>query len=444
MYRFIETELVTWKNQLNHLPLLLRGARQVGKTYIVEKFGKQHFDSMITLNLEYQPEYQACFQSLNPHQIIDAIALISGQPIIPGQTLLFIDEIQEHAPAIQSLRYFKEKMPELHVIGAGSLLEFVLNDADFRMPVGRVQFIYLRPLSFLEFLMALKQQQLVAYLNKVTLTDSIPLPVHTQLLYYVRQYMVLGGMPAVIQSFIDSGDTLACQRIQSSLLATYQNDFGKYTSRENYKYLQKVFAKAPGLIGTQVKYVDIDPETRSRELKVAIDHLKCAGLIFLIYSTQANGLPLNVSMNEKRYKLLFLDVGLAKRACHIDINVLLKEDLMLINRGMLAEQYVGQELLCSSDFFEESELFFWHKEKLGSQAEVDYVITLGSHIVPLEVKAGKTGRLKSLQIFLQERQSPLGIRVSELPLSLDGKILSIPFYLLSQIERLYAAVLKQS
>lgn len=443
MKRNIEKKLLSWKEQKNRLPLLIRGARQVGKTYLVEKFGRTHFKSLIAINFELQPEFCRCFDNLHPQHIINMINLLTNQTIIPGETLLFLDEIQDCPNAIKALRYFKEKLPALHVIGAGSLLEFTLNDASFRMPVGRVQFLYLRPLSFQEFLNATGHSQLQQYLTHLTLTDPIAAPIHKQLLKLVREYIVLGGMPAVLQEYINSEDFAACQAIQSSLLQTYRHDFGKYASKTHHKYLQRLFEKAPGLVAQHFKYVSVDPEMRSRDIKSALEMLQYAGLIHFVYATTASGIPLRSLINTKKFKLLFLDVGLIKRATKLEAELLMQNNLLLINRGLIAEQLVGQELLAYSDHFDDGELYFWSREQKSSTAEVDFVITIGPHIYPIEVKSGTTGHLKSLKLFMDEKSAAVGIRISQHPLSFHEKILSVPLYLIGELPRLVNRVQEQ-
>ena len=436
MQRQIEKELLAWKKTIHRLPLLLRGARQVGKTFIIERFGQKYFDSFININFELMPELIDCFENLDPKNIIEKLALFIKQPITPGKTLLFLDEIQECPKAIQSLRYFKENLPELHVIGAGSLLEFILNDADFRMPVGRVQFIYLNPLSFKEFLMANQQSAIINYLENITLKDIIPDNIHQKLLTLTRRYFALGGMPAVVQQYVENPTILSVSHTQTALLSTYRNDFGKYASRAQHKYLQELFIKAPGLIGKEFKFSHIDREMRSRDLKIALENLYNAGLIHPVYSTTASGLPFETTMNEKKIKLLFLDIGLASRGLHLNPKLFMKEDLLLLNEGALAEQFVGQEWLAYTDPFEEVQLFFWSRDKKGSQAEIDYVIHVDGHIIPIEVKAGKTGRLRSLRLFMDEKKSRLGVHISQSEFGYRNNILSLPLYLISELARL--------
>lgn len=438
--RQIINELKAWAEAAQHLPLLLRGARQVGKTFVVEQFAKSHFQQFININFELEPEYGDCFQSLKPTDIINAIQAVRRQKISAGTSLIFLDEIQNCPRAIMALRYFKEQMPHLHVIGAGSLLEFALNDEDFSMPVGRVQFIYLKPLSFQEFLQAQHFDDLLSAVKNCTLAKPLPIALHQKLLTLTHEYLITGGMPAAIQAYLETQDFLQTQRMQTVIMSTYRNDFGKYAQLTQHKYLQKIFSQAPGLIGQHIKYSKIDPDMRSRDLKQAIEDLTKAGIIQPIIATTARGLPLSALVNEKKFKLLFLDVGLVNRSVGIAINELLNQNILLINQGTISEQLVGQELLAYRDCYEEAQLHFWHRDTRGSLAEVDYVINLHSQIIPIEVKSGSTGRLKSLQTMMTEKKLPLGIRISSLPLQSDGHVLSIPFYLIGELKRLVANI----
>lgn len=436
MKRDLEKDLIHWKENPRRMPLLLRGARQVGKSYLVEQFGQQYFDTFVVVNFEEYPEYKACFNSLHPKEIIATLELVTGKSIHPGKTLLFLDEIQECPNAITALRYFKEKMADLHVIGAGSLLEFVLHDENFRMPVGRVQFMYLRPLSFGEFLDATGNDKLRKYLNNVHITDVIDNVVHNRLLNLLREYFALGGMPAVVAEYLQSKSLLNCQEIQTSLLKTFRADFGKYSGRTPHEHLQTIFSKAPGLVGQWLKYTTLDPDTATVTLKRALQKLCDAGLIILVYATSGAGLPFISHANEKKCKFLFVDIGLVKRACNLGLELLYKEDLMLLHDGMMAEQFVGQELLAYLQKDDLNGLYAWKREEKSSSAEVDFLIAVDTQIIPIEVKAGAIGSLRSLKIFLSERTLPLGVRISEAPLSLQDKVFSLPLYMIHELERL--------
>lgn len=436
MKRALEENLIAWKNQRNRKPLILRGARQVGKTFLIEHQLKNEFKSFVKIDFEQTKEAAQCFDTLIPDQIIKKLEVLSGTPIIPGQTLLFLDEIQICPQAIMSLRYFKEQLPILHIIGAGSLLEFTLNDESFSMPVGRVEYLFLKPLSFTEFLMATGNDLILDRLSHCTLTNPPDNILHRKSLELVREYMILGGMPAVIAEYNESNSWLNSQREQSTILNTYRDDFSKYAKNTQLKYLHSLYDKTPGLIGEHFQYTKIDPHADPRQLRIALEKLSHAGLIYPVYAVSASGLPLLLTKNEKKFKLYFLDIGLIHRAMRLDLEQLLQEDLMLLNRGSLAEQFVAQEFLAYSDCHEPRQLCYWMREKKGSSAEVDFVIQENKLIVPVEVKAGTTGHLRSLHLFIEEKKTPVAVRISQYPLNFQEGILSVPLYLIKEIPRL--------
>ena len=436
MRRNIEKDLVEWKNQGDCNPLIIRGARQVGKTYLIENFGKKYFTNFVTVNFEYQPRLKMVFNSLNPMDILNRLELIFKTEIVPGESLLFLDEIQECPAAILALRYFKEKLPNLHVIGAGSLLEFILNSPDFRMPVGRVSFLHLYPFSFGEFLEACGNSRLRDYLANINLADKIDPVIHDECLQLLKQYCFLGGMPAVLKSYIKNKNFLKSQNILSTIIEGYRNDFGKYSKRTNYTLLQHLFEKVPQLVGERFKYAKVSHEARSREIKHALKLLNQAGLVTHIYASSGSGLPLGALINERKFKILFLDVGLLQRACGLDEETFLQDDLLKINAGAVAEQFVGQEIISQGNPYQKKSLFFWVRDKKYSEAEVDFLFATSNQIFPIEVKSGKTGTLKSLRTFINDNNLPFGIRVSESPLSLYGKVLAVPLYMVEQLPRL--------
>ncbi|MBI5399295.1 ATP-binding protein [Candidatus Saganbacteria bacterium] len=436
MKRNLEKELIKWKNQGERYPLIIRGARQVGKSYLIEQFGKENFKQLVTINFELQPNLKQCFNSLEPREIINKLQMQLSLSINEENTLLFLDEIQECPQAITALRYFREKTPKLAVISAGSLLEFTLNSKEFKMPVGRIHFLYLDPLSFEEFLEAAGHGQLCNYLTSLNITDATDEGAHNKLLELVRRYMLLGGMPAVLREYQNNNDLSECQNIQNSLIQTYRSDFGKYSNRAQHKHLLKVMDTAPRLVGKKIKYSEIDSESKSRELKNAIELLSLSGIIKPIYHTKASGLPLGAEITEKIFRLNFLDVGLMQNICGLSAQIAVEQDIMQINSGSIAEQFVGQELIAYDDKHKPSQLFFWIREKKSSMAEIDYVIHIDSDILPVEVKAGKAGKLKSLRLFMVEKGSRLGIRISQEKLSYFDGILSVPLYMIGHLTRL--------
>lgn len=427
MKRFFTDTLVKWKENPARTPLIVRGARQVGKTYSIQAFGAESFKSLVSINFESAPIYKACFEVLEPCSIVNQIELITRQRIVPGETLLFLDEIQQCPKALQSLRYFKENMPELHVIAAGSLIEFAINEEDFSFPVGRVQFAKLYPLSFEEYLLARGDISLQKALATFDCKNPPPISVHSRLLERIHEYFFVGGMPASVLALLNTDSLLEVQYAQKALWESFESDFGKYAQKSQCRYLKKVFENIPRLIGTHVKYSRIDPElpNPARDMKQAIELLRRAGLLQPISATSAGGLPLLTGLKEGIFKLLFLDIGLVSQVMGLDIR---NPGLMA---GPLAEQFVGQELLAAADPVLDTRLFFWMRE--SGVSEVDYLLAHGGAVYPIEVKAGKAGKLKSLHIFMQEKKAPIGVKISQEPLGWDGNVISIPFYLTSHL-----------
>jgi len=445
MWRRIEQDLLAWKGSKKQLPIILRGARQVGKSYTIEKFGKESFSNIVVANFEFNSRLSSAFNTLDPVEIVGKLEAFTKSTIRPQETLLFLDEIQLCPQAILALRYFKEKMPDLHVIAAGFLLELVLNakELDFSFPVGRIQFMYLKPLSFQEFLVNLGEEKLIEFLKKSTLKNPLDPVFHERLIELIRQYLLVGGMPFVVDNFIEKKSYVEARQLQNSVLQTYYTDFGKYAKKTIHKHLQELFDKIPLLAGQQFKYASVIPDIRAREIKVALEQLKWMGIIHKVFSNNASGIPLKSQKKEDKFKINFLDVGLLQCANGLDYETVLNDNILQINSGAVAEQFVGQELLAYSDFYEQQELYFWEREKRTSTAEVDYVVQCGRHIIPIKVKAGKTGRLRSLQQFMEEKKSPFGVRISQNPLSFEHNILSIPLYMISELSRLVGEILSK-
>ncbi|MBN1166347.1 MAG: ATP-binding protein [Methanospirillaceae archaeon] len=432
MERTVTSQLQAWRKS-HRSPLLVRGARQVGKSYVIEKFGREEFRNMITINFDLHPEYKLVFDSPDPGFIITQIELLQKVQITKD-TLIFLDEIQECPAAIQSLRYFKELHPDLFIIGAGSLLEFAFA-REMKVPVGRIQFLNIWPLTFYEFLMAYGEEKIIKHLQTIGLRNPISEPVHQKLTSLLSIYGILGGMPEVIVTYLTTGSLVQASYVQESLIETYFRDFSKYGRTVELSHLQTAFDAIPRMVSEQIKYVNIDRESRSREIKNALSLLTLARVIHPVFCTDASGLPLGAG-KKNRMKYIFLDIGLMQHICGIEAEIVIKKDLMQINRGALAEQYVGQELLSCEDPFLNSPLFFWARDQKGSSSEVDYCITRKGRIYPVEVKSGTTGKLRSLRIFLEEKDPPFGIRFSLGNLGYHDRILSIPLYMTAETDRL--------
>ena len=433
MHRDIFTTLKSWKKETPHKPLIIRGARQIGKSYIVNQFGHKEYETYIVLNFERNPEFKEIFSSFNPIDIIEKISLYSGKKIHKTKTLIFLDEIQECPQAIMALRYFYEEMPEIHIIAAGSLLEFSLQSEHYRMPVGRVQYLYMYPMRFGEFLIALDQNLLYEYISDVDRLTKLPEGIHEKLLEYTRKYFMIGGMPEVVNSYIKNREILECQKIQHSIIETYRDDFSKYARKSEYKYIRKVFSAIPGMIGQKVVYSHIDPSIKSRDLKNAIDLLTMAGIIYKVKRTSAAGLPLEAGAKENYYKPMFLDIGLMHAMNGIYSETVRKKDLTAIFNGAVAEQFVGQELLALSNCFIKSKLYYWGRESKNSNAEVDFLTIMNEKIIPIEVKSGKKGTLKSLLSFLSAYEANQGIKISQTEYKNETDLLSLPLYAMESL-----------
>ncbi len=436
MKRSIEDELGRWKVEPLRMPLLIRGARQVGKSFTIEKFGRENFAQTVTVNLELKPTLKDCFRDLDPKKIVRELELALNVQIRPGTTLLFLDEVQFCPEAIASLRYFKELMGDLHVIAAGSLLEFALVDKNISFPVGRVQSIYMRPLSFLEFLKVMEEEALIEFILDFDWSVEIGQAVHERLMELVKIYFFIGGMPGAIAKYQATDSLQDSQNYLMTLINLYRSDMAKYATKTQYRYLQILFDRAPESVGLRFKYAFIDADAKSRDLQTALDHLTWAGLLNPILATSAGGIPLQSQVKSKVQKLLYLDIGMLQTALKVDPLLFFRDDLTLIHSGSLAEQFVGQELIAYANPHDRMQLHFWERAKKDSSAEVDYVLSLGSHVIPIEVKAGPTGKLKSMHVFLEEKQSPFGVRICSSIPKKSPPIMTLPFYLVSQLQRL--------
>jgi len=426
--RNIYKSLAEWKDNDYRRPVLIRGARQIGKTFVVEQFAKKEFSSSVTLNFERNPEYRDIFETFDPVEIIERISLYTGKSITSGKTLLFLDEIQDCPKAITALRYFYEEMPELHVVGAGSLLEFSLQSANFKMPVGRVQYLYMYPLSFAEFLDAIGEKALSKFIGTYSNMGNIPESLHDKLIELTQKYFIIGGMPAVINEYIRTRDIVKCRHVQTSIIDTFIDDFAKYTRESKFPYLKTVFNSVPSMIGKKIIYARIDNNVKSRELKEAVELLETAGILIKSKRTSGSGLPLKSGIKENNYKLLFLDIGLFHSISGVYGEIIKEKDINVIFKGSVAEQFVGQEIICAQNPHSKSELYYWAREAKNSNAEIDYLIESSGAIIPVEVKSGPKGKLKSMIFFLENYNLPQGVKISQAAFNNESNILSLPFY----------------
>lgn len=450
MKRDIIQLFLEWKCRVNRKPLLVRGARQVGKTFAVSEFAAQQFANTVSINLEESPAFKNVFNTNNPKSIIQELSVLKNMDIIPGQTLLFIDEIQACPEAIICLRYFYEQMPELHVIAAGSLLDHTLNEIQLSMPVGRVEFCYMHPMSFNEFLLALSEDKLLAYISTFTFGEPFSEAIHQKLLDYLRYYIFIGGMPEAVNTFVESQNLLNVERIQGSILTSLKYDFAKYGSKSQQRHLISVLNYVGQNTGKKIKYVNIDKEVRSVNIKEAFYKLEMSRVVSLVKHTASAGVPLSTHLNPDVFKAFFLDIGLANHLCKMQLIDPL--NMLTINEGALAEQFACQELLTLSTPFDEPQLYYWVRDEKNANAEIDFIFQHNNRTYPLEVKAGKTGTLKSMHVYLLEKKLKTGIRLNtDMPsvgtfttkarsgstlAEISYQLISLPLYMCSQLPRL--------
>ncbi|MCK4303494.1 MAG: ATP-binding protein, partial [Candidatus Eisenbacteria sp.] len=410
MRRAAEKDLIAWKARADRKPLIVRGARQVGKTYLVEAFGQSHFEVVLTVNLEQKDELHALFDRMEAGRIVEELGLYFNQPVSPGRTLLFLDEIQACPKAIACLRYFHEEMPDLHVIAAGSLLDFALREFKHSMPVGRIEYLHLNPLTFREFLQAVGEDALANYLKRYHVSDDFSEAASAKLRDLLRMYFFVGGMPSAVAAYAKRHDLMEVQRILASTIITLQDDFAKYGTRAQQRNMRRVLRFIPRNIGRKVRYVNICRDVRSADLRTALELLELSRIVTLVRHTSANGIPLGAEASEHHFKPLLLDIGLCNNLCGLSLPD--AAELLTVQEGSLAEQIVGQELHSLGPSFEDHPLYYWHREAKNANAEVDYVWAHKDYIVPVEVRAGTSGSLKSIHVFLAEKGRNIAVRLN--------------------------------
>lgn len=425
MRRELYHNLIEWKKDTRRKPLLLQGVRQVGKTWLIEHFGKNEYTNYIYVNFEETPEAKSIFSSdLIPQKIIENIGLWKNIKINKTDTLIFFDEIQLCPEAITSLKYFQEKAPEYHVISAGSLLGVSIGKST-GFPVGKVNFLTLYPLSFKEFLMALNEDLLVERLTLHQVEKSIPEIVHTKLIDYFKMYLFLGGMPEVIRDYIENKDIKGARQIQFEILKSYHRDFSKYASSFEALKIAAIWGSVPSQLAKEnkkFKFSLIHDKARSNTYELAMEWLKKAGLLYLVYQLKVAKLPLAGYADLSKFKIFSLDTGLLGAMLNISSEIIIKPDSLFTEyNGAFIENYVCSELKRMT----EEEIYYWTSDR---EAEVDFIIHYQDEIVPIEVKSGLSKDLKSLRIFEEKFKSKRIIRVSPRIFVKHDSFINIPLY----------------
>jgi uncharacterized protein len=433
--RHIDKELNNWANDASHKVLLLRGARQVGKSSAVRNLGK-NFEHFVELNFEKDEAIRNLFlsaKSLNPKQLCDKISAITQIPIIPNRTLLFLDEIQACLPAISSLRYFFEEYPELHVVAAGSLLEFALAELP-SFGVGRIRSVFMYPFSFYEYLDACGYGILCENIKKSGIDGSLDEVLHQKVLENLRVFLIIGGMPEVVASYAAGGDMYHCQLILDDLINSFQTDFAKYKKRIPTLQIAEAFQRVVMQIGHKFVYSSSEQKYNSKQMKEAIELLIMSGMVIPVVHTSGNGIPLGAEMNTKYRKMLMFDNGIFLRLLGLQLADILSSDQFdFVNKGNIAELFAGLELLKATSPYERTQLYYWQREQKNAHAEVDYVLQKGYDIIPLEVKSGKQGKMQSMRLFLKEKGLPIGYRTSLENFTQYENIKVVPLYAINNL-----------
>ena len=425
MKRLLYSHLKKWGKSANRKPLLLQGARQVGKTYLVEEFGKNEYEQFITLNFEEDPGLKTLFEeNLNPGTILENIGIYFGRKITPENTLLFFDEIQVVPEVLTSLKYFSEKAQEYHIIAAGSLLGVSIGKPT-SFPVGKVNFLTMHPMNFTEFLWATDEELLAEKLNNLSSIKPLPDIIHDKLLKLYKQYLYTGGMPEVLQNYVETKDIALVRQTQIEILEAYKRDFSKYAGNTQALKTAEVWQSIPFQLAREnkkFKYGDVRKKARASTFESTIEWLKGAGLINMAYNVTTPKLPLKSYADYSKFKVYLLDTGLLGAMLDLPSRIIVYPDeLFREYNGAFIENYVAQELAAQGI----SPLFYWTSK---SDAEVDFLLQKENAVYPLEVKSGTSIKLKSLRSYADKYSPPLIFRASPRNFTRSGNFVNIPLY----------------
>ena len=436
MKRTLYKRLLLWKNSRNRKPLLLQGARQVGKTYLVDEFGHNEYSNFIYLNFEQDPDLKTLFTgSLNPQNIIKNISLYIGQKITSADTLIFFDEIQVVQDVLTSLKYFYEQAPDYHIISAGSLLGVSVGKQT-SFPVGKVNFMTMYPMNFTEYLTAFGEELLAEKLINTQYVEAFPEILHEKLLNQLKMYLYLGGMPEVLQDYLDNKDIASARKIQIEILEAFQRDFSKYAEKSQAIKTSELWQSIPYQLAKEnkkFKYSDVRKRARAATFKQTFEWIKKAGLTHMVYQINAPKLPLSGYTDYSKFKVYLLDTGLLGAMLNLSSDIILKPTgLFSEYNGAFIENFVATELVAS----EINDLFYWTSK---SDAEVDFVLQSGNQIYPIEVKSGLSRNLKSIRSYAQKYKPNYIFRISSRNFIQDNDFINIPLYvafLLAKADRL--------
>lgn len=443
MHRKLINELNEWKSKPDRKPLILLGARQIGKTYLLQEFGRKYFNNCVYLNFERMHEIKSLFEKdLNPQKIIKEIGINLKTNIDIKTDLVIFDEIQDCPRAVTSLKYFCEEMPELALCAAGSLLGVKLGESSF--PVGKVTFLNMHPMSFYEFLYAVEEDQLAKYIEEWQVQDHLPEAIHTQIWDLLKIYFVVGGLPEAILTYIKYKDNLLealtkVRETQYDLVKTHQADIAKHSGKQNSMHIERIWSNIPNQLAkehdgtsSKFKFSGVIPKVNGySRLANSIDWLEAAGLIIKIPICNSGQMPLQAYTSENVFKLLIYDVGILGMLGNLDPTTILSYDYGTY-KGYFAENFVAQEFICSMNKIEK--LYSWKE----AQSEVEFLRVDKNKVIPIEVKSGANTRAKSIRIFMNKYNSPCRIVLSALNVNIqkEKKLYKYPMYLAAKFHDL--------
>lgn len=433
MKRLILDELVKWKGRKDRKPLILRGVRQCGKTYILKKFGRENYEEVAYFNFEGNPALAERFEpDLDPKRIIMELGILGRKLIKPQTTLIIFDEIQFCHQALTSLKYFCEQTPEYHIVCAGSLLG-ITPSKPVPFPVGKVDFLTLRPMSFYEFVLANDEQMLLDYLEELSVDIPVPQVFAVKLITLLKTYYTVGGMPEAVARWIDTGDVSELERIQDTILSSYELDFAKHAPTADFPKLSLIWKSIPGQLAREngkFMYGHVKPGARAKDLEDALQWLVGAGMAYKVCKIEKPAMPLSAYSQSNYFKLYLADIGLLRRMSKLPAAVIFEDSKLYAEfKGALTENYVLNELVN----LDGDVPYYW---KSGNTAEVDFVHQIDEKIVPIEVKASTNVKARSLSVYRQKYLPEVAVRTSMLNLKKDDGLLNIPLYMIWNIEEL--------
>jgi len=458
MYRTIHQYLTSWFTQSNRKPLILRGARQVGKTSSVRILARELGLTLLEANMEDPHSFISLLKNNQPKEIFEIMALEHGlDEIRPDKVLIFFDEVQECPEIISFLRYCFERANEFAVICAGSLLEFTLAEIQTSFPVGRVEYLYMGPMTFEEYLLANSKQGLLDRMRKITLLKDTSTAVHQLLEKEFREYLLCGGMPEAVKVQTEKSGILALEKVKASILDSYRSDFSKYNQytrlKPNINIIQSIFDRLPFQIGNKIKYSKLVDSARAEQVKKSISFLEKARILTMSYHSAASTPPLKALKNEKWFKLFYLDVGLVQTQFGVSIEAIkTARNLNDVANGILTEQFIAQHLNQLKPAFYNPELYHWGRNNKGSEAEVDFLFEFEGRVYPIEVKSGTSKTMRSLVMLQKEKRFPVAFRFYSGPVKTEimsltmenenfkYQLISLPHYLIEQLPKIIKAL----